>query len=263
MYSTSTPDTRVLWAAHSYNVAFSDEIGHFEYCATSTSNFRCATGADGTGATPDFDDRSCFPAPIVGPTGNTLSPSFDGCLFTDVDFDGPEYQQGTWPGSQGAVASNVSTPVVFSSPLFAKSGPGSGGPSASGAFNTNYDRVAFETDLPRIEGADSSTNNACQRHYANPADPSPGTGCINPPNGATFYPIFSTVDSGGACLWEEGGDNIAGATNNFGGNPAEYGNILVSNYPAGPSSPLGAFSVTQRGNNFHRNLDNNPCPATK
>ena len=32
MYSTSSPQTRVIWAAHTYNVAFSDEIGHFEDC---------------------------------------------------------------------------------------------------------------------------------------------------------------------------------------------------------------------------------------
>src|SRR2546421_2809131 len=29
MYSTSSEKTRVTWAAHSYNIAFSDEIGHF------------------------------------------------------------------------------------------------------------------------------------------------------------------------------------------------------------------------------------------
>jgi NAD(P)-dependent dehydrogenase (short-subunit alcohol dehydrogenase family) len=28
MYSTSSPQTRVPWAAHSYNVAFDEEIGH-------------------------------------------------------------------------------------------------------------------------------------------------------------------------------------------------------------------------------------------
>src|SRR6516164_9362794 len=32
MYATSSEHTRVPWAAHSYNVAFSDELGHFEYC---------------------------------------------------------------------------------------------------------------------------------------------------------------------------------------------------------------------------------------
>jgi len=32
-FSTSSPLTRNVAAAHTYNVAFSDEIGHFEYCA--------------------------------------------------------------------------------------------------------------------------------------------------------------------------------------------------------------------------------------
>jgi len=33
MYSTSSEQTRVIWAAHTYNVSFSDEIGHFENCS--------------------------------------------------------------------------------------------------------------------------------------------------------------------------------------------------------------------------------------
>jgi hypothetical protein len=263
MYSTSTPSTRVLWAAHSYNVAFSDEIGHFEYCSQASSSFRCTNGnSDGNGSNPDFDDRSCFPAPIVNPAGTTVEASFTGCLFTDVDFDGPEYQQGTWPGSTGAVTTNVSTPIVFSSPLFGGGGPdGHGGPGGLKGKLQNYDQVAFETDLPRIEGSDSSTNNACQRHLSNPADPSPGSGCVNPPVGATFYPIYSTFNGpGNTCLWEEGGDSIPGATDNFGGNPAEYGGLLASNYPSGPPS-AAPFTVSQRYNNFHRNLSTNPCEA--
>jgi hypothetical protein len=32
MYSTSSEQTRVIWAAHSYNVAFTDEIGDWQYC---------------------------------------------------------------------------------------------------------------------------------------------------------------------------------------------------------------------------------------
>ena len=32
-FSTSSPLTRNVNAAHTYNIAFSDEIGHFEYCA--------------------------------------------------------------------------------------------------------------------------------------------------------------------------------------------------------------------------------------
>ncbi len=32
MYNTSTPNTTVPWAAHTYNVAFSGELGHFDTC---------------------------------------------------------------------------------------------------------------------------------------------------------------------------------------------------------------------------------------
>jgi hypothetical protein len=173
---------------------------------------------------------------------------FIGCLGSDNDFDGPEYQAGTWPGSPGAVASNVSTPIQFSSPLF--TGPGNSG-------LRNYQKAAFETDLPRIEGTDFSSNNNCQRHVTNPADPSPGSGCVNPPVGATFYPIYSTTTAAdGSCIWQEGGGNIPGTTDNFGGtSSAEYGGLLLSNYPA------AGFTVTQRYNNFQNVLGSNPCPA--
>jgi hypothetical protein len=258
MYSTSSPDTRVLWAAHSYNVAFSDEIGHFEYCSGSIASPRrhCTTTDDnGTTAAPFGDDTSCYDLPVVDGTGATLVPSLIGCLGSDGDFDGPEYQNGTWAGSPTAVASKVSAPIQFTSPLFNSKGKGEG--------LHQYSQVAFETDLPRIEGVDSAVttppNNFCQRHLSNPADPSPGAGCVDPPNGATFYPIFTTTtDSQGSCIWQEGGAAIPGTTNNFGGAPGtEYGSLLVSNYPvAGPS-------VSQRLNNFHNTLGNNPCPQGK
>ena len=32
MYSTSSEQTRVIWAAHTYNTSFSGEIGHFQNC---------------------------------------------------------------------------------------------------------------------------------------------------------------------------------------------------------------------------------------
>jgi hypothetical protein len=237
MYSTSSPDTRVLWAAHSYNVAFSDEIGHFEYFPEH--------------ATRDADDHSCFLAPVVTPAGVTVE-SLTGCIFSDGDFDGPGYRGSSWPGGPGAVPSLVSTPLKFTSPLYT-------GPGASGL--RNYQQVAFESDLPRIEGTDSSTTNNCQRHVSNPADPSPGSGCVNPPlteGGAqAFYPIYSTTTaSDGSCLWQEGGANIPGSTNTFGGtSTAEFGGLLLSNYPA------AGFTITQRLNNFRNVLGGNPCPA--
>ena len=157
-------------------------------------------------------------------------------------------QAGTWPGSTGADPSKVSSPIQFSSPLF--TGPGNSGPA-------NYQQVAFENDLPRIEGADSSPNNNCQRHVFNPMDPSPGSGCIPLPNGATFYPIYSTTtDSNGSCLWQEGGGSIPGTVDNFGGTPAaEYGAIQDQIYPAPGFTTQGIYET------FHNTLGNNPCPA--
>jgi hypothetical protein len=252
MYSTSGPDTRVLWAAHSYNVAFSDEIGHFEVCSSTISRQggHCTTPdpGDGTSTAPFGDDVGCYDLPVMqGST--TLVPSFIGCLGSDGDFDGPEYQNGTWPGSPGADPSKVSAPITFSSPTFK---------------GKQFSQVAFENDLPRIEGTDSAVttppNNTCQRHLTNPADPSPGAGCVDPPNGASFYPMFTTTGSQSDCMWQEGGANIPGTTNNFGGAPGvEYGALLVSNYPVG--SPTAGPSVSQRLNNFHNTLSNNPCPA--
>ncbi|HET8764122.1 MAG TPA: hypothetical protein VFM52_02785, partial [Rhodanobacter sp.] len=79
MYSTSSPKTRVTWAAHSYNVAFDSEIGHFQFCngpvAIPATEFGtlpngnptvCPKGdteGRGVNATkPDGDDAFCFPA---------------------------------------------------------------------------------------------------------------------------------------------------------------------------------------------------------
>ncbi len=109
----------------------------------------------------------------------------------------------------------------------------------------NYDRVAFETDLPRIEFA---TNPPCNR--------TTGANCVNPPVGANFYPIFSTRGAHeDGCLWQLGGSNIPGTTNTFGGNStAEYGPLLQLTYP-GPTGPI------QRYNNFRQILPNNPCRA--
>jgi hypothetical protein len=264
MYSTSSPDTRVLWAAHSYNVAFSDEIGHFEYCnqlnGGQGSSCKASSFPDPTDGTKDTDDNACFDLPVFDSSNTQVNPGFTGCLgFVsggDNDFDGPEYQNGTWPGTTGATAGNVSTPIVFTSPLYH---PGGGLGRITGNGLKNYDQVAFEADLPRIEGSDFSSNNNCQRHLSNPADPNPGAGCVNPPNGASFYPIYTTTTaSDGSCVWQEGGGNIPGTTNNFGGTSSlEYGPLLVSNYPvAGPS-------VSQRLNNFNNTLSNNPCPASK
>jgi hypothetical protein len=138
----------------------------------------------------------------------------------------------TWPGTLSNAAQDVAyhpSSILFTSPKFNGS--------------QNFDRVAFETDLPRIEvfGAPNNCNRAT------------GAGCVNPPNGANFYPFFSTGTSAGQCIWQLGGAYIPGTTNTFGGNStAEFGSLLLSTYP-GPAGPVTRY------NNFRNVLGNNPC----
>jgi hypothetical protein len=238
MYSTSSEHTRVPWAAHTYNVAFSDEIGHFEYCNAASFGACTSAGASDPGGV-DADDVGCF-----NPSASLLVP-IGGCLGTDVDFDGVPYQN-VWPGTdpnRGQDKKYHPSTVQFTSPLF--------------NMTQNYSRVAFEADLPRIEFA---TSPPCQRHISNPADPSPGAGCVNPPAGANFYPFFSTGTNNGTpsghCVWQLGGANIKGTTNTFGGSSTtEFGPLLASAYPA------PGFIPTFRYNNFRNVLTSNPCPA--
>jgi hypothetical protein len=226
MYSTASEHTRVPWAAHSYNVAFSDEIGHFEYCnAVTTEGGDCTSNGE---PALDGDDTGCFSASF-----STLV-QIGGCIATDNDFDGVSYQK-VWPGTdpnRGQDKKYHPSSILFTSPLFNGS--------------QNYSRVAFEADLPRIEAADFG--GACDR--------STGVGCVNPPPGANFYPIYSTGEAKSGCVWQLGGTEIKGTTNTFGGtSTAEFGPLLQSVYP-GPG-----FVPVFRYNNFRNILSSNPCPG--
>ena len=228
MYSTSSEHTRVPWAAHSYNVAFSDEIGHFEYCADVEDGTCAGDPNDPNG--PDGDDVGCH-----GPE-ESLRILIGGCTGTDNDFDGVSYQH-TWPGSlsnQGQDVTRNPRSILFSSPTF------NGG--------SNYSRVAFEADLPRIEAADFG--GICNR--------TTGANCVNPPPGANFYPFFTTRNNDSVgCFWQLGGANIPGTKNTFGGtSTSAFGPLLFLDYP-GPG-----FTPIHRTNDFRRVLSNNPCPRS-
>ena len=238
MYATSSEHTRVPWAAHSYNIAYSDEIGHFEYCNAADPNTGACTSAGVTDPSGvDADDTGCFNA------ADSTRIQIAGCLGTDIDFDGPEYGF-TWPGSLSNHLQDRKlnpTPVIFSSPLFKPAGRLDKG----GGFLQDYSRVAFETDLPRIEVFGPPNN--CNR--------TTGAGCVNPPNGASFYPIFTTRGDKHECVWQEGGANIPGTTNTFGGNStAEYGPLLLLTYATNGGS-------LTRYNDFRNVLSSNPCPT--
>jgi len=228
MYSTSSEATRVIWAAHSYNVAFSDEIGHFDYCTGVSQGGYCYgnEGSSGDVEKTDGDDYGCFNA------SQTTLVKVAGCIGTNTGFDGVPYHA-VWPDGNTA---NHPTAILF------------GSPTTNGR---DFERAAFEADLPRIEAADFG--GACVR--------STGVGCTRIPvtdDGAPadFYPFFSTQSAGGSCAWALGNDNPGVTTNDFGRND-QYGPLLFLTYLRFG----GHGSTLSRTNDFRGVLDSNPCPA--
>jgi hypothetical protein len=122
--------------------------------------------------------------------------------------------------------------VLFSSPTF-------GG-------GQNFDRVAFEANLPRIEAADFG--GICNRNT--------GTNCLNPPPGSNFYPFYSTRDDASSgCFRQLGGANIPGTTNTFGRDSAhEFGPLLFLVFPGTGFVPI------HRDKRLPTGVGNQPCP---
>jgi hypothetical protein len=226
MYSTSSPETRVPWSAHSYNVAFDDEIGHFDYCSTVAGDGTCA-GREGTdGEAADADDTGCFPA-----SASTLIP-VSGCIGENDGFDGQSYQK-VWPNGD---LSLHPSPVLFTSP---KTGP---------AFSTDYSRTGFEADLPRIEDPAVSPGNNCDR--------STGAGCTRIPltddhTAANFYPYFSSGNALGGCAWTIG-QTVPGFSSNDYGKNNQYGPLLKLDY-------IGVGGTVEHRFNDFRRIIANPC----
>jgi hypothetical protein len=245
MYSTSSEQTRTIWAAHTTNISFTDEIGHFENCSgpnaipatpfgvdASGNPITCPAGNTegfGSGTSPtDGDDNFCFPA------SEALRIHINGCTDTNTGFDGLSYQP-VWPDGNRALHPQ---PFRFSSPL---TGPGD---------SVNYSRVAFEADLPRIEGGQCRLAGVgCQLF--------PTTDKGTP---TAFYPFFSAFQNGigdeqgnGGCVWAFG-NHLRGA-NDLGRN-AQYGPPLQSTY-----LKLGGGGSTVKFFNDFRQVIANPCPT--
>jgi hypothetical protein len=246
MYSTSSEQTRVIWAAHTYNISFTSEIGHFENCTgpnavpatpfgldASGNPVTCPAGnSEGFGnhASPtDADDDFCFPG------SEAMRINVTGCTDSNTGFDGFDYYP-VWPDGNRALHP---APILFSSP---RTGPGD---------TVNYSRVAFEADLPRIESTCNRTT---------------GAGCTLIPTTdkgtpAVFYPFFSAFQNGvsdqhadgGACMWGFGNDMPGG--NDLGRN-AQYGSLLSSTYLV-----FGGGGKTNNLINNFRQVISNPCPA--
>jgi hypothetical protein len=250
MYSTASEQTRVIWAAHTYNIAFSDEIGHFEYCSgpkpipstpfgvdSKGNPISCPAGnfeesaatrddaeAKATTKEPtDGDDNFCFPA------SQALLVKISGCTDTNTGFDGLDYQP-VWPDGNTQLHP---TPILFSSPLTGRH------------FDVNYTRTAFEADLPAIEPASVCNHTT-------------GVGCTLTPSTddnqpVAFYPFFSTVQQEENCLWAFGND-LPGGTNDF-GRVAQYGTPLKQSVLIFGGGGAARIRVA----NFRQILSANPC----
>jgi len=233
MYSTSTEHTRVPWAAHSYNIAFSDEIGHFEYCNSADPNtLNCTVPGVNDPSGLDSDDVACF-TPDQSFFPSAPFQQIGGCLSSELDFDGAPYGL-NWPGtSANQDALLHADPIRFTSPVLL---------DGEGQLR-NYDRVGFETNVNIFEAN-------CDFQVT-------GNGCVVPPPGVPFYPFYTIragEANGGVCQWQEGGALIPGTTNTFGGSATtEYGPPLFLLYQTGRHSS-GSFV-----NDNRRILNDNPC----
>jgi hypothetical protein len=253
MYDSAVP-RGTTWAAHTTNVGFSDEIGHFEYCDAIDANGVC-TDPGGADSTVDVDDQFCLDGADFG----AFIPII-GCVLDDGDFDGVSYQR-SWPGSMRDRHNDrklTGTPVQFTVPR---------------TRGHTLEQVAFETDLPRIErGEPGNPNPQC--------DAQTGANCVNPPPGAAFYPIYTSTLLHGShgrhgkpakggkhqqgkagtrgaaqCYLQQGGPFLKHTRNTFGGTSAtEYGtHVLFVTYPDVGFKPI---TLTE---DFRRALTRPPC----
>ncbi|HVS50450.1 MAG TPA: hypothetical protein VHJ99_16310 [Candidatus Dormibacteraeota bacterium] len=249
---TDQGGTRVQWAAHSYNISFADEVGHFDWCnnivepnagsslapgAGFGSGHCGVNGREGPGLTKQNDadsTNSCFTgeegaafAKYGGSVAGSDGPgvAIPGCVTQNDGFDGGSYQAGRW-----APASNAPTPITFSSPV-----------TGQGEDAKPYEKVAFEADIPRITAL-NVTDGDCSRNTGTRMTKDPVTGtwsdtgkpCAVPPINDTgsvaFYPTFGHTgsqngesNSGGnnSCMWQFG--NYTAST---GGAGVQYGKSL-------------------------------------
>jgi hypothetical protein len=234
MYSTSSPATRVPWAAHSYNIAYDEETGHFDYCNGPNAiaiGGNCPAGNTegpaGDSEPTDGDDAACFPASA------SLLVQVSGCNGTNVPgWDGSPYQK-DWPDGNTFLHP---TPTLFTSPT-------------TGAFySANYSGAAFESDLPANEGYCSKTT---------------GAGCTIIPitddgKPAAFYPFYSITGNFGGigCKWFIGND-VRGLTAFDFGKASQYGTLLGQSFLI-----FGGGGATHiRFDDFQQQLPGNPCPT--
>jgi len=124
--ASGQPRAWTTWAAHTFNISHSGEIGHFE--------------------PPDggTDDNFCVTGPLI-----------PGCTDSDVDLDGYAYQA-DWPNGQA----NFATAAYFSSPRSLGAGGSFDQTFGRYAFETDLPRIEESNSAPQLH-CDHHTGDGC------------------------------------------------------------------------------------------------------
>ena len=227
-YSTANPRGNT-WSAHTYNVAMSDEIGHFENCLALNAQFDCSK-AGSQDPTLDADDSGCVPGT------DSLLVRIDGCFSPDSDYDGQSYRA-DWP------ARTRTSPWT---------GRCTRHRSCSPARSRRGGTTRRSRSRPTCPGSRPPTRRPTRRSATGRPERIASTR-----RRRQFYPFFSTTStSWGGCAWREGGKYLPGTTNNFGGSStAEFGPLLKSVFPE------AGFTTESVYDNFNSGNMPNPCRA--
>ena len=229
MFSTNTEKTRLIWGAHGYNVAFSDEIGHFDYCTDINKNFGKCVGKEGVKGDrepADGDDTYCLKA------GKSSLVEINGCLNDNTGFDGYSYRP-LWPDGNTTLRP---TPFRLTSPL----------------TGTNFDH-ALRPDRIRIRhAADRGRKRVRPLHWCRLHDhPDHGrSGSERLSAACSVLPVLLDDEHGWPVLLAARRPH-SGSTNDF-GQQAQWGTLLNLTY-----TDISGFPTT-RYNDFRGTLSSEP-----
>jgi hypothetical protein len=172
-----------------------------------TGPVACPSNSLTSGDLCEYADGVCIPqgtrTTVINGTKVKETSPINNCFNNrfqngDLDFDGTDYQPGTWPNG----SSNQPESIRYVGPFSANGKP--------------YPQVQFETDGPQSE-------ELCNVQT--------GAGCALPPSGAKFYPYWTMTNKqpiqqglfpNGTCVWNFG-NTISQITTNAFGKDKEYG----------------------------------------
>ena len=174
-YSTANPRGNT-WSAHTYNVAMSDEIGHFENCLAARRGLQLRRARQPGPGGLDEDDGNNF----CVPGADSTLVKINGCFSDDEDWDGQSYRQ--------RLARDRPEPVR-----------GQGASPDAGAVHEPAHATGRRTtrrsrSRPTCRASRPRTPRTTRRSATGP----PARTASTRRNGAQFYPFFTTGTHDGA-----------------------------------------------------------------